>query len=98
MMNLHKRFWRAYGLYPFLVLLITCRVGYAGTRPSFVLDYSAWKATHIVLVETTDEDGRFEVVESWKGDLKPGESITIPEMRPGPNAVPIARYPADAST
>lgn len=25
-------------------------------------------------------DGIFEVLETWKGELKPGETITIPEM------------------
>jgi hypothetical protein len=43
-----------------------------------------------VLVQTTPEDGAFSVVESWKGDLKPGDSLEIPELKPNKNAVPIS--------
>jgi hypothetical protein len=60
-------------------------------RPSFSPDYSSWRATHIVLVITTPADGTFEVVESWKGDLRVGEQLVIPELRPTANAIPIFR-------
>jgi hypothetical protein len=62
----------------------------AGIRPSFSLDGCSWRATHIVLVQTTPEDGVFSVVESWKGGLKPGDSLEIPELKPNRNAVPIS--------
>jgi len=53
----------------------------AGIRPSFYLDYSVWKATHIVLATEGDRiDGRFEVIESWKGDLEPGARVRVPEL------------------
>jgi len=65
----------------------------AGIRPSFSLDGCSWSATHIVLVQTTAEDGVFSVVESWKGDLKPGASLEIPELKPNKDAVPISSYP-----
>ena len=65
----------------------------AGIRPSFSLDGCSWSATHIVLVQTTAEDGIFSVVESWKGDLKAGASLEIPELKPNKNAVPISSYP-----
>jgi len=67
----------------------------AGIRPSFDLDHNAWEATHILMVETTLQDDTFEVVESWKGDLQPGQRITIPELRPGAGGVPISPYPGD---
>jgi hypothetical protein len=35
----------------------------------------------------------FEVLESWKGDLKVGERIVIPQLRPAPKAIPISLYP-----
>jgi len=80
--------------FSFLVVAIfLAHQAFAAFRPSFSLDYSAWQATHIVLVVTTSKDGKFEVVESWKGNLPIGEHIVIPELRPDPSAVPISQYP-----
>ena len=62
----------------------------AGIRPSFSLGGCLWSATHVALVQTTPKDGAFSVVESWKGDLKPGDSLEIPELKPNKNAVPIS--------
>jgi len=62
----------------------------AGIRPSFSLDRCSWNATHIVLVQTTPKDGVFSVVESWKGDLKPGDSLEVPELKPNKEAVPMS--------
>lgn len=79
-----------------LILLVALRVeASAGIRPSFMPDDSSWQATHIVMVEATAEDGVFQVIESWKGDLQPGERITISELKPGPDAFPISMYPAE---
>jgi hypothetical protein len=61
----------------------------AGIRPSFGLDHCSWNATYIVLVQTTPKDGVFSVIESWKGDLKPGDSVEVPELKPYEDAVPI---------
>jgi hypothetical protein len=65
----------------------------AGIRPGFSLDGCSWSATHIVLVQTTPEDGVFSVVVSWKGDLKPGDPVEIPELKPNRTAVPISSFP-----
>src|ERR1700675_1677595 len=65
----------------------------ADIRPSFSLDGCSWRATHIVLVQTTPEDGVFSVVESWKGDLKPGDSLNLLELKPNKDAVPISSFP-----
>jgi hypothetical protein len=62
----------------------------AGIRPSFSLDRCSWNATHIVLVRTTPKDGVFSVVESRKGDLNPGDSLEVPELKPNKDAVPIS--------
>jgi hypothetical protein len=65
----------------------------AGIRPSFSLDGGSWSATHIVLVQTTPTDGVYSVVESWKGDLKAGDSLEISELKPNKDAVPISSFP-----
>jgi hypothetical protein len=62
----------------------------AGIRPSFSLEDCSWNATHIVLVQTTADDAVFSVLESWKGDLRPGSSVTVPELKPGRGAVSIS--------
>jgi hypothetical protein len=80
--------------FSFLVVAVfLAHQAFAGIRSSFSLDYSAWQATHIVLVVTTYKDGTFEVVESLRGNLPVGEQIVIPELRPNPGAVPISQYP-----
>jgi hypothetical protein len=65
---------------------------FGGFRPSFGLEYPAWNATNIALVEITPQDGDFIVLESWKGNLKAGEHVIVPQLMPGPHAVPIALY------
>lgn len=65
---------------------------FAGIRPSFSLDHSAWKATHVVIAVTTATDGTFEVVESLKGDLRVGTRLLIPDLRPSVESEPIASY------
>ena len=37
----------------------------------------------------------FSVVESWKGDLKPGESVELPDLKPNENALALSPYPKD---
>jgi len=78
----------------FLILLAIGAIPVdAGIRPSFSLDHCSWNATHIVLVQTTPKDGVFSVVESWKADLKPGDSPEVPKLKPNKDAVPISSYP-----
>jgi len=79
-------------LIPFLALAML-PVLRAGIRPSFSLDSCAWRATHIVLVETTPRDAVFVVKESWKGDLKNVDTITVSQLKLEADAVPIAKYP-----
>ena len=78
-----------------VLLLAAAGDASAGIRPSFQLDPSAWDATDVVMVKTTTEADTFEVIESWKGDLQPAQRITIPELRPGADGVPISSYPAE---
>lgn len=64
-----------------LAVLLLAVPASAAIRPSFHLDDSAWKATHIVLAtEGPAVDGKLEVIESWKGDLAPGAPVTVPAL------------------
>ena len=65
---------------------------FASFQPSFGLDYCSWNATHVVLAVITPQDDDFEVIESWKGNLRPGERITVPQLKPGPDAISVALY------
>lgn len=75
-----------------ILILAIAPTALGGIRPSFRLDHSAWKATHIVIAVTTATDGTFEVVESLKGDLHVGARLVIPDLRPLDEARPIAYY------
>ena len=77
-----------------LILLTPCRV-FGGVRTSFMLDYSSWHATDIVVVTSLGDDGNFEVLESWKGDLRPGAIMSIPDLAPKPDSLPIDWYPRE---
>jgi hypothetical protein len=80
-----------------LILLATGPIPlHAALGPSFNVDGCSWNATHIVLVQTTANEGVFSVAESWKGDLKPGDLFEVPELKPNQNAVPISSYPRRA--
>lgn len=49
--------------------------------PSFRLDTCGWHATHVVVVtEGGKIDGAVQVLESWKGDLRKGDRLTLPEL------------------
>ncbi len=61
----------------------------AGIRPSFNVDQCSWNATHIILVQTTSNDSVFSIVESLKGDLRPGDSLELPDLMPKEDAVSI---------
>jgi hypothetical protein len=63
------------------VVLVACSAALGGIRPSFLSEVCSWRATDIVVVtEGKEIDGVFTVLESLKGDLKPGQTIEIPEM------------------
>jgi len=81
------RLYRALVLWMFLTSSLL-----AAVRPSFSLDDSSWTATHIVVAITTEPADAFEVVESWKGDLRVGDRVFIPELRPSPSDVPVSQY------
>lgn len=64
-----------------LLLLFFAAAAQARTWRSFDLDQCTWNASHIVVAtEGALIDGRLTVLESWRGDLRPGETISIPEL------------------
>src|SRR6516225_2237512 len=64
-----------------LGLLVYAAEAAAAIEPSFHLDGCSWHATHIVVISEGEKiDGDVEVLESWKGDLKKGDRITVPEL------------------
>ena len=69
------------GVASLIVVLLLVLQTNAGIRPSFNLDYCTWQATHIVIATEGDEiDGTLTVLDSWKGDLRPGEAVSIPDL------------------
>lgn len=76
-----------------ILLAVLSQSGFAMLRILFSPDRASWAASNIVLVETTPIDGTFAVVESWKGDLRPGSQVVIPDLIPKANALPISAYP-----
>ncbi len=62
-------------------VLATCVSVHAGIRPSFMPEESSWRSTDIVVVtEGKEIDGVVQVIETWKGELKPGSTLTIPDL------------------
>jgi hypothetical protein len=78
----------------FLLVLVAALLipAFGNFQPSFGFDYCSWNATHIVLAEVTPQDGEFKVIESWKGNLSAGDHVSVPQLEPGPHAIPIALY------
>lgn len=70
-----------YTLTAVIVLILASSPASAGLRPSFAPEGCAWRATDIVVV-TEDQkiDGVFRILETLKGELQPGETISVPEM------------------
>ncbi|HKA07569.1 MAG TPA: hypothetical protein VKD71_09950 [Gemmataceae bacterium] len=61
--------------------LLVATSNHAESLPTFHVGHSSRTATHIVLVKTDDAGkGKFRVVESWKGDLKPDAALSIPGL------------------
>lgn len=90
----------AHALTSLACLLIICTPAFGGIRPSFQLKTSSWRATDIVVVtEGKEIDGVVKVIETWKGDLKPGQVLTLPELAEFKtrNARLVHRWPTNES-
>jgi|HubBroStandDraft_5_1064220.scaffolds.fasta_scaffold540831_2 hypothetical protein len=61
----------------------------AAIRPSFSLEDCAWPATDIVIAAQGHAPGdALTVIETWRGDLKPGDAIEIAELPVAP--IPVS--------
>jgi hypothetical protein len=69
-------------LLPLVIIASAYRPSAFGwVRPSFELEPCVWDASHIVVVTMGPPiDGVAKVEESWKGDLKKGDVIRIPQL------------------
>src|ERR1043166_9413250 len=64
-----------------LCLLATRYCSNAISSPSFSPHYCSWIAEEIVIVTEGDVvDGDLIVLESWKGDLRQGDKVVLPEL------------------
>ena len=62
-------------------LFATYAAALAAILPSFRPQESTWLATDIVVVTEGEKiDGVVQVIETLKGDLKPGATLTLPEL------------------
>ena len=52
----------------------------AALRPSFSLEPCVWHATDIVVVRPADALVRFQVIETIKGGLAPGDLLNVPGL------------------
>lgn len=59
-----------------LLLILTPQAVDAAIRPSFSERYSAWHATDVIVV-----DGKGTVLETWKGNLKPGDMLALAPLQ-----------------
>jgi hypothetical protein len=76
-----------------VLLALFPHAGFAAIRPSFTGDGEAWRSTDIVVVSTLPTDGTFAVYEVWKGDLRPGARVVVPDLVPLVDAISVALYP-----
>jgi len=73
------RAWRL--VLPILLWTVWAPAASAAFRPSFSLDDCGWNATHVVIVtEGSKIDGVVDVLESWKGNLRKGDQLTLPGL------------------
>ena len=72
---------RAAGLITLLMLLGWIAPAQASIGPTFLLESCAWDATDIVVVTSPKlAAGTAEVLETWKGDVRRGDVLAIPEL------------------
>lgn len=69
------------GVVALLIFATNSKANFPSYVPSFELGYSSWESTHIVVVTEGDKvDGEVEVLESWVGDLKKSDKLSLPDL------------------
>src|ERR1700722_16358192 len=67
------------------IALLACAImplAHAALRPSFLLNRCAWEATEVLELAIAPGESHFRVVFTIKGDSRPGDIKTIPELMP----------------
>lgn len=65
----------------FVLIILVSSIAHAGEIPSFLPRFSATKATNVIVASEGEKiDGFLDVLDTWKGDLKKGERIWVPEL------------------
>jgi hypothetical protein len=67
------------------IALLACAImplAHAALRPSFLLNRCAWEATEVLELAIAPGESHFRVVYTIKGDSRPGDIKTIPELVP----------------
>ena len=72
-----------------IALLVWAIPSFAGIRSSFGVDSASWTATDIVLAKP-GTNGAFTVLEVWKGGLRTGDIVLVPELAPSDDAETIS--------
>lgn len=83
---------RLFACWTLLLLAAAPQTTLGAFRPTFWADASSWLATDVVVVSTTAQDGVFEVLESWKGDLRAGSKVVVAGLIPPADGIPISGY------
>jgi hypothetical protein len=77
-----------------LVVLGSAETSYARIEPSMSVILCRWEATDILVLSPTSTKATFQVVETIKGDLQPGDNIVLGELAP-PDDVAAFRAQAE---
>jgi hypothetical protein len=69
-------------LKPAVLIVLSSLLALGSIRPSFYLEACAWNATEILVLAPTTRAGTFWVIETIKGELRPGASLELPGLIP----------------
>jgi hypothetical protein len=69
------------GFQAFALLILCSFIANGKNHFVFNVEDCSWHASHIIVVTEGDKiDGQVMVLESWRGQIQPGESLFVPEL------------------